>query len=525
MMCANKPGILRKRIWEIRLCFGVLLLIGAFLPGITASAEDTVLQGPASEQQWETILAQSALWMPTDGQEWSYTVTDLDHNGRSEVLCASLQGTGLFTWVNAYELDTDGQTLVPLTAAPYEDTSFPDLIDSDGVCYYDPATGMYHYVFMDYARNGYAEQYASYSAVTLYNGLFSIDYLATEVTLYNADGQGMTSWEDANGMPISEADFLSAPDCVYAGCIKTKVTMDWKSVPQRSVQAEEVSSDGITVHVTKHPTGECLALNGKTWFIAHAENAKDLTWEMISPWGERFTLSEAEARLPGLKLEALEGDTLAVSNAPADLNGWAAAARFTNGNAYATTDPAYIYVGDFVGAYGQVLDGYRNLAVGGEGNSLVEWTDLDTKGVAFGYRLKDLDKDGSPELIVAQRRADGTCGAGDIIYGVYTLLDGQPQEIFHSWARNRYYYTGGSFLNEGSSGALYSDILLLSVSYGRKVIREGIYTDGDRAEIYFRVTGGDRYTGSSTAISEEEFNSALRGYEQYFCAVGQLTAF
>ena len=32
-----------------------------------------------------------------DGEVWSYTVTDLDHNGRLELVAASIQGSGRFT--------------------------------------------------------------------------------------------------------------------------------------------------------------------------------------------------------------------------------------------------------------------------------------------------------------------------------------------------------------------------------------------------------------------------------------------
>lgn len=497
------------------------VLAAAALISQAAWAEETA--GPASEEQANLIMAMSSVWMPADGQQWDYTITDLDHNGRSEVICASMQGTGLFTYVQAFELSPDGSTLVPLTEDAYEGQPFPDIGSSTCVCYYDASAGLYHYVFADFMRNGYAEQYVSYEALTLQAGAFTRQTLACRIALYDAEGKETLSFTDGFGAPISEEEFNTAADRAFAGMEKHEVVLKWNTVPQRGVQAEEVSAGGITVHVTKNPTDECLPLYGKAWFIAHADNAETLEWEIVSPWGERLGLNDVMSYFPGLELEALEGDTLAVRNVPENMNGWAVTAKFTNGKAYATTEPAYIYVGDYERAYEAVLEGYRALTAGAEDGGIVQWTDLELREASLGYRLKDLDRDGSPEMIVAQRRADGTCGAGDIIYGVYTLRDGAAQEVFHSWARNRYYYAGTDFINEGSSGASQSDWYLLSVSYGSVSISEGLFTDGDRPEMYFRVKGGDRYSGASVAVTEKAFFDAVRMYESYYRALGQLT--
>ena len=38
----------------------------------------------------------------SDGNKWSYAVTDLNHNGRLELLAASVQGSGRYTYVSAW---------------------------------------------------------------------------------------------------------------------------------------------------------------------------------------------------------------------------------------------------------------------------------------------------------------------------------------------------------------------------------------------------------------------------------------
>ena len=111
-------------------------------------------------------------------------------------------------------------------------------------------------------------------------------------------------------------------------------------------------------------------------------------------------------RHPGLSLQALEGDTLAVSNVPISLNGWGIQAVFDGEGNVAVTEPAYLYVGEFVSAYNRIIDAYRTAYSSGRskdneylwGQGLSEMTAY-SSGV--GYALKDLDKNGVPELIIA----------------------------------------------------------------------------------------------------------------------------
>ena len=87
-------------------------------------------------------------------------------------------------------------------------------------------------------------------------------------------------------------------------------------------------ADGLVPVITKNPTSEAIAIGGKTWFIAHADNATSMTWELVDPNGNIYSLSDAMAMHPGLTLEALEGDTIAVSNVPLSVNGWGVQATF-----------------------------------------------------------------------------------------------------------------------------------------------------------------------------------------------------
>ena len=64
----------------------------------------------------------------SDGNKWSYAVTDLDHNGRLELFAASVQGDGRYTHVMAWEMGTDLASAAPIQVNVPEDESFPDIL-------------------------------------------------------------------------------------------------------------------------------------------------------------------------------------------------------------------------------------------------------------------------------------------------------------------------------------------------------------------------------------------------------------
>ena len=214
------------------------------------------------------------------------------------------------------------------------------------------------------------------------------------------------------------------------------------------------------VPTPKNPSSESLSVGGKTWFIAHSDNAYSLTWELIDPNGFVHSVQDAMVQNPGLSLEVLEGDTIAVSNVPLSLNGWAVQARFDGRGNSATTTPANIYVGDFLGAYEPVLQTYRDYINGVPSSSeiMTEYGDTpltyytfpyEQYGVSLlmryepnvGYYLKDLNKDGIPELLIGIVSYTNGNSYPDtaVLYDLFTLADGTPKRLLASSERVLYW--------------------------------------------------------------------------------------
>ena len=141
-----------------------------------------------------------------------------------------------------------------------------------------------------------------------------------------------------------------------------------------------------------------------------------------------------------------------------------------------------------------------------------------------GYILKDLDQDGSDELIILSRdslESSRYQNFEDMLYAVYTMKNGKPIRVLESWTRSRNYLcTDGGIYNEGSDGASYLTWCIRDIKNGRVVVREGVQTadkmdaNGEYLEggVYLRMTESHKlYDGEE--ISEEQADADLARYQ------------
>ena len=464
-----------------------------------AAAAPSVV-APSFDEQKALLEKNRDKWAFTDPYDspWYYTFVDLDHNGRLEVIAATTQGSGMFTYAHYWEVTAD---FAGVDNCYHKNTvvegpdDWPEIVLTSLNCYYDAKTNLYYYPCEGVTKDGYAHQYLAWYALCLKDGAAEWERLAEKNLDWDEHGIEHITCSDASGTEITEQDYDMAVERRFAGMEKSTLSLEWTVVENPAEEQTPVEPAATAAptssprfKITKNPTSEALNVGGNTWFIAHADNGVAPVWLLKSPDDQLCTLDEAAAAHPGLKLEVLPKDTLAVSNVPLSLNGWGVVARFDGEGGSLYTEPAYLYVGDFITAYGSVIDKYRAAYESGNGdNPEYLWgqgiSEMCAYSSGVGCALKDLDKDGTPELIIAGMGTEDF--SENMVYALYTLANGSPLELAVSQARDRWYLRSDSLLlNEGSSGAAYSNVFVYAVKGGGLSGREGVLMDN--ANCYYQ---------------------------------------
>ena len=121
----------------------------------------------------------------------------------------------------------------------------------------------------------------------------------------------------------------------------------------------------------------------------------------------------------------------------------------------------------------------------------------------FGYVLRDIDSDGSDELLLTS----GEYGElYDYIYAIVTIKDGKIYPIaYEGGARNRFYLCQNNIIsNEGSNGAAYSVSKYYRVVDGKLIRIESVYSEqGKDCIIWYNSVNHSEPKQISTAEAEQ----------------------
>jgi hypothetical protein len=500
----------------------LFICICFLLPSGICMAEETtspVLPDvPNAEQQYQLLMEQHEKWefKGSDYSPWWYTFTDLDHNGRMEVIVNSIPGSMHLTYSHCYEVN---ESLNGITSCLSEDQNNDIFqIQRELPCYYDASSDLYFYINEhSFNISGAMHQQIMTDAITLHNGYlesFRLRYKEAKYDNYGESNEVLTLLlKDGDGNIITEDEYNTLIDRRFAVMKKSTLPLTWEKgwhnwgevlseptpYPEVNIpnfRPEDIlGPDGFALYegqklpegavaepivVTKNPTSETVAIGGKTWFIAHADNALGICWRFVSPEGPVYTLADTWSLYPGIELEALENDTLAVGNVPESFNGWGIKAAFYGPNTVVESSVAYIYVegvalprnittsvpktyvsdeplheDEFLNCYTSVIDRYRSAMQGKLGTieaakeyDVSEWI---AEFYPIGYAMMDLDNNGTPELLIS--------GFGPpynyipVLLEVCTLENGNPVRILISKLKSRYYLQSDNRIyHEGYGG-------------------------------------------------------------------------
>ena len=213
----------------VKICGALLLAV--FLCGC-AQAKPTETTAPnerAIEDQLVTIWDARQTWRvleETDG--WCYAVTDLDGNGRLEILSSETHGTGNYTTLRAWEVSEDGASLNPI-AAPTDVEAYTD------------GSGITYYIQTDINKDGAAHYYETKQAVFLKDGKLDRQIVATKQTDYDENGGETVTCQNGSGESISEDDYETAVQRRFEGLSQKNVTFGWLSC----VHSEELHEEAL----------------------------------------------------------------------------------------------------------------------------------------------------------------------------------------------------------------------------------------------------------------------------------------
>ena len=199
----------------------------------TARPEEASADLPL-ETQKRVLEANRAQWEfsePWDSP-WFYAYTDLDHNGRLEVIAATTQGSGIFTYANYWEVLPDGSGIDNCYHKGMEiegPDDWPEIVLDSLSCYFDSAAGCYYYPCEGITHDGYAHQYYAWYALCLKNGVADWEFLAEKSVEWDDNGEHV-SCADAQGNDISWLDYDNAAERRFAGMEKSELKLDWTEV-------------------------------------------------------------------------------------------------------------------------------------------------------------------------------------------------------------------------------------------------------------------------------------------------------
>ena len=213
----------------------------------TAAPVTTAPDMLSADTQLKTIWEARDTWHVLEETEgWCYAVTDLDGNGRLEILSSETHGTGNFTTLRAWEVGEDGTSLNPITengeygsgvvmSSGYVSDEKPS---AETVVSYTDGSVTY-YIQDDRNKDGYAHYYERKLAVFLKDGKLEELTLATMQTDYDESGKATVTCQDADGKMISQNDYDTAGEGHFAGLFRKNAAFGWLTC----LHSEELRED------------------------------------------------------------------------------------------------------------------------------------------------------------------------------------------------------------------------------------------------------------------------------------------
>ncbi|MCR5099997.1 MAG: hypothetical protein K6B41_01430 [Butyrivibrio sp.] len=180
------------------------------------------------DKQLQVIVNNADTWKGVFEQGY-YTVTDLDRNGRMEIIAASCQGSGMYTYAKVYEVNENKDGLVDCTPDNSSGDidggmDYPDfIIDGNFITFTNGSK--YVYIASNSTRVSAGEGVETISAFILENGTFGVNDLASKYV--NGDTVEYTKLSDESVITEDEFNNISISTYEQDGYSRFETTFSW----------------------------------------------------------------------------------------------------------------------------------------------------------------------------------------------------------------------------------------------------------------------------------------------------------
>ena len=199
------------------------------IPTIT-SGEKT--NADTSEKQLKVILDNISMWsLSGESKEYDtygYAITDLNGNGRLEIVTSHCDGTGLYSHNKYYEVNENLNGLVEVSTNLKPEEIETYIMDGASKVFYDKVQDEYHYVFTNVTRNGPAEYLESKYELVMKGENINQTLLASKRTIYKGDGgNGETVIKSADGEELTDEQYERYEYLHYADYEYKLAYLEW----------------------------------------------------------------------------------------------------------------------------------------------------------------------------------------------------------------------------------------------------------------------------------------------------------
>ena len=304
---------------------------------------------PASiKDQLNLMFGDFSTMKMDDKADARYCVTDLDHNGRLELIVAATETADYKTTARLFEVNKTFTALNEIELGDY----VPELITESADTYYDKTEKVWYYTFNDVELGSDAnvtrKAYISYK-----DGKFTADWLVSEKT-ENKNGTPVVTLSDKDGKTLDADAFYAVIDDLFKDFEISSTNLDWFPLEETTSAIRFMTSYSIFsgliapgvvdvpeaadaksskpqvkdyLLITKNPTSEYRTEGETCIFVAKADNATNASWTFLCNGGA-YNASQF-TQMTGCPVRGADTGYLYVDYANTSLNSWSVYCTFT----------------------------------------------------------------------------------------------------------------------------------------------------------------------------------------------------